>query len=198
MPNLLNLLKRPLTQSLIKNKMSKVSYVTAAISLLVHKPLYIILTGVLAVSLFVLYFVLNNFSVFASIAAISLDPYLLWKVFVNQVDMVWEIAGPISVLVVALVSLLAGLNISLVILRTKKTKVFVGRTNIFGFFGIFGGAFGAACSACNTALIGLLGVSGGLAVFPLRGLEFSLLALVLLVFSLYYISKSMFEMGMTK
>lgn len=191
-------LKRRLTQSLIKNKMSKILRVTAAISLLVHTPTYIILTIVLTVFLFVLYFVLNNFSVFTSIVAISLDPVILWKVFVNQVDMVWEIAGPINVLAVALVSFLAGLNLSLMILRTRTTKVFIGRTNVFGFFGIFGGALGAACSACNTALIGLLGVSGGLTVFPLRGLEFSLLALLLLIFSLYYISKSMFEMGVTK
>lgn len=178
--------------------MSKVYKVTAAIRLLVHKPSYIILTGVLTVFLFVFYFILNNLFVFTSIIAISQDPFLLWKVFVNQVNMVWEIAGPINVLAVALVSFLAGLNLSLVVLRTATTKVFIGRTNVFGFFGIFGGAFGAACSACNTALIALLGVSGGLAVFPLRGLEFSLLALALLIFSLYYISKSMLEMGAIK
>ncbi|MBI2049445.1 hypothetical protein HYT32_00820 [Candidatus Roizmanbacteria bacterium] len=178
--------------------MSKISRVTAATLLLLHKPSYIILTGVLSIFLFVLYFILNNFSVFTSIVAVSSDPAILWKVFVNQVEMVWEIAGPINVLAVALVSFLAGINLSLVVLRTRATKVFVGRTNVFGFFGIFGGAFGAACSACNTALIGLLGVSGGLAIFPLRGLEFSFLALLLLILSLYYISKSMFEMGVIK
>jgi hypothetical protein len=182
----------------MKIKMSKIYHVTAAIILLIHNPLYVILTGVLTVSFFVLYIVINNFSVFASILAITSDSIILWKVFVNQVTMIWEIAGPISVLAVGLVSFLAGLNLSLVVLRTRTTKVFIGRANIFGVFGIFGGAFGAACSACNTALIGFLGISGGLAVFPLRGLEFSLLALILLAFSLYYVSKSMFEMGVTK
>lgn len=112
--------------------------------------------------------------------------------------MVWEIAGPLNVLAVVLVSFLAGLNLSLVILRIRATKVFIGRTNIFGLFGIFGGAFGAACSACSTSLIALLGLSAGLAAFPLRGLEFSLLALALLIFSLYYVSKSLFEMGVIK
>ena len=178
--------------------MSKISIVSSAIGFLIARPSYIILTGVLSVFLFVFYFIINNLAVFTSIFAISQDPYLLWKVFVNQVDMVWEIAGPINVLAVGLVSFLAGLNLSLVVLRTRATKVFIGRTNVFGFLGVFGGAFGAACSACNTALIGLLGISGGLAVFPLRGLEFSLLALVLLIFSIYYVSKSMFEMGVTK
>ena len=178
--------------------MSKVSLITSAIGVLIQRPWYVVLTAVLAAFLFVFYFVVNNFAVFASIFAVSKDPILLWKVFANQVNMVWEIAGPLNVLAVALVSFFAALNISLVVLRTAATKVFIGRTNIFGFFGIFGGAFGAACSACNTALIGLLGISGGLTVFPLRGLEFSLLALVLLIFSIYYVSKSMFEMGVIK
>ncbi len=178
--------------------MNRVAILTAAINLLLHKPSYIILTGVLTVSLFIFYIVINNFSIFTSILAITSDPVILWKVFVNQIEMVWEIAGPVNVLAVVLVSFLAGLNISLVILRTRTTRVFIGRTNVFGFFGIFGGAFGAACSACNSALIGLLGVSGGLAVFPLQGLEFSLLALALIAFSLYFVSKSMREMGVTK
>jgi len=178
--------------------MSKVVILTAAINLLLHKPAYVILTGILAILLFILYIVINSFSVFTSILAITSDPFILWKVFVNQVEMIWEIAGPVNVLAVALVSFLAGLNLSLVVLRTRTTKVFIGRTNVLGFFGIFGGAFGAACSACNTALIGLLGVSGGLAVFPLQGLEFSILALVLIAFSLYFVSKSMREMGVTK
>jgi len=178
--------------------MSKIYLILTALQVLIRKPMYVVLTSILAIFLFVIYIVLNNFPVFASIAAVSLDPVILWKVFANQVTMIWGIAGPVNILAVAFVSLLAGLNLSLIILRTRTTKVFIGRTNVLGFFGIFGGAFGAACSACNTALIGLLGVSGGLAVFPLKGLEFSLLALVLLIFSLYYVSKSMFEMGVTK
>jgi len=175
--------------------MSRVSRVIVAIQLLIHRPSYIILTGVLTVFLFVLYFILNNFSVFTSIIAISLDPVILWKVFINQVEMVWEIAGPINVLAVALVSFFAGLNLSLTVLRVRTTKVIVGRPNVLAFFGSFGGAFGAACAACNTSLIALLGVSGGLAIFPFRGLELSLLALVILLFSLYYTSKSIGEWG---
>ena len=178
--------------------MRRLEVIYKALKIFVQKPAYVVLALILTIFLFILYIVLNNFSVFTSIIAISIDPILLWKVFANQVDIIWVIAGPINVLAVVLVSILAGLNISLTILRTRATKVFIGRPNLLTIFGSFGGAFGAACSACNTSLIALLGVSGGLAVFPLRGLEFSLLAIVLLVFSLYYVSKSMFEMGVTK
>lgn len=172
--------------------------ILAVLRVLFQKPVYIVLASILAIFLFILYIVLNNFPVFTSIVAISLDPYLLFKVFANQVSLIWQIAGPLNVLVVAVVSILAGLNLSLTILRTRATKVFIGRPNLLTLFGSFGGAFGATCSACNTSLIALLGVSGGLAVFPLRGLEFSLLALVLLLFSLYFVSKSIIEMDLIK
>ncbi len=172
--------------------------VLTALKLLLNKPFYLFLSILLGVFLFILYIVLNSFPVFASIATISLDPYLLLKVFANQVILIWNIAGPINILAVAAISILAGLNISLTILRTKATKVFIGRPNLLTLFGSFGGAFGATCSACNTSLVALLGVSGGLAVFPLRGLEFSMLSLVLLILSLYYVSKSMMEIGIIK
>ncbi|HKC14703.1 MAG TPA: hypothetical protein VKC89_01925 [Patescibacteria group bacterium] len=164
-------------------------------SLLVKRPAYIILALFLAIFLFVIYFILNNFPVFTSIARITLDPILLWKVFANQVSLIWEIGGPVNVLAVGAVSILSGLSISLTVFRVRRTKVLVGRANLLTLFGSFGGAFGAACSACNASLIALLGISGGLAIFPFKGLEISILALILLTFSLYYTSKSISEWG---
>lgn len=40
------------------------------------------------------------------------------------------------------------------------------------------GAFGAACPICGAFLLSLLGIAGGLAVFPLQGLELKLLSAV--------------------
>lgn len=174
----------------------RISVVFAALRLLTHKPSYIFFALLLSIFLFVLYIVLNNLPIFMSIARITLDPILLWKVFSNQLSMIWRVAGPINVLAVVIVSLLAGLSFFLTVFRIRRTKVFIGRPNLLSFLGSFGGAFGAACSACNTSLIALLGVSGGLAFFPLRGLEFSILALILLVFSLYYTSRSISEWGL--
>jgi hypothetical protein len=82
-------------------------------------------------------------------------------------------------------------------LRVKRTGVFIGRASLPGFLGTLGGAFAASCSACSTALISLLGISGSLAIFPFGGLEISLLAIILLLVSLYYISKSFAEFGIS-
>lgn len=167
--------------------------ILSALRILFSNPIYLFLALVLSITLFVVYFVVNNLPTFASIAAISIDPFLLWKVFTNQVEMIWEVSGPISVLAVAAVSILAGINLSLTVLRTRRTGVLVGRHSWLGFLGVFGGSMGASCAACQTALISVLLGSGGLALFPFKGLEISLLALIALSASLYYVSKSLVE-----
>lgn len=167
----------------------------AALKLLFFQPFYLFLAIVLSILLFVIYFVLNNFPTFASVAAISLDPSLLWKVFTNQVNMIWEVSGPLNVLAVVAVAVLAGVNISLTIFRVRRTGVLVERRTFLGLLGVFGGSFGAACAACQTALIGLILGSGGLALFPFKGLEISLLAIFILLVSLFYTSKSLVEFG---
>lgn len=166
-----------------------------ALRLLFSQPFYLFLAVVLSILLFVVYFVVNNFPVFASIFAISMDPGLLWKVFTNQVNMIWEVSGPLNVLAVAAVAVLAGVNIALTIFRVRRTGVLVERRTFVGLLGVFGGSFGAACAACQTALIGLILGSGGLALFPFKGLEISILAIAILLVSLFYTSKSLAEFG---
>lgn len=167
----------------------------ASLKILFSQPFYIFLATLISILLFIVYFVVNNFPVFASIFAISMDPGLLWKVFTNQVNMIWEVSGPLNVLAVVAVAVLAGVNISLTVFRVRRAGVLVERRTFLGLLGVFGGSLGAACAACQTALIGLILGSGGLALFPFKGLEISILAIVILLVSLFYTSKSLAEFG---
>lgn len=169
--------------------------VLKSLNLLLKKPSYLLLSIFLAVFLFIIYFVINHLTIF--ISAFNINPGLFWEVFVNQVRIVWLVA-PLNVLAVSSVSLLAGISISLTSIRIKRTKVLIGRVNLFSLLGVSAGSFGATCSACTTSLIAILGVSGGLAVFPLKGLEFLFLATILLLLSLYFTSKSLAENGIVK
>ncbi|NIT03590.1 hypothetical protein GTO10_01480 [Candidatus Saccharibacteria bacterium] len=172
--------------------------VVLALKLLLKSPGYLLLVLVLAAALFVVYFVLNDFSLYSSAFTISSELKFLWEVFANHVSIVAKASGILNVLAVGLVALLGGVNLALTVLRMRKTKVFIGRASFPGFLGTFGGAFAASCSACSTALISLVGLSGGLAILPFEGLEISLLALVLLLISLYLISKSLVEFGLAE
>ncbi|HZS74629.1 MAG TPA: hypothetical protein VFA69_09035, partial [Candidatus Nitrosotalea sp.] len=64
--------------------------------------------------------------------------------------------------------------------------------------GILGGGFASACSACSATLASIMGAAGGLAIFPLKGLEFSLPSIGILVVSMYFISKGLTESGKCK
>lgn len=165
---------------------------------MVRNPLYLILALVLAFVLFVVYFVVNDLALYRSAAAISNRLPFLWKVFANQIEMVWRISGPPNVLAIGAVAGLAGVNISLTVLRVRMTGVFIGKHSLPGFLGLLGGTFAASCSACSTALVALVLGSGGLALLPFKGLEISLAALVLLAVSLYYLSESLAGLGIAR
>jgi len=174
-----------------------VNKILAALKILFKNPAYLFLALVLASVLFLIYFLVNDISLFRSAAAISGSLPFLWKVFANQVSMIARINGWFNVLAIGLVAVLGGINLALTILRVWRTRVFIGRASLMGILGTFGGALAASCSACTSALVSLLGITGGLAIFPFGGLEISLLAIVVLSASLYFASKSLVELGLT-
>lgn len=67
-------------------------------------------------------------------------------------------------------------------LRSAKNS----RTQSINAAGAVVGAFGSACPVCGAFLLSLVGVSGGLAIFPMKGLEFKFLSLALIVLALYF------------
>ena len=85
------------------------------------------------------------------------------------------------VVTVIFISFLAGLNL-VIILRNLS---FTGFTALPG--SVFGIAF-TGCPACTAGVLSIAGFSIGTGIFPLGGLEFNLLALVLLIYSLFYLS----------
>jgi len=81
----------------------------------------------------------------------------------------------------------------MIVYQLRTTRSIGGKKNLAGFGGIFGGAFSSACTACSTTLASIFGVAGGLAIFPLKGLEISLPSIGILVVSMYFISKGLME-----
>ena len=89
-----------------------------------------------------------------------------------------------SITLTALVAVLAGINIALVAynIKTQRNKNMKTGT-------ILGGAltaFTPGCPACTTSLSAVLGIVGGLAIFPLQGLELKLVSIGALTFSIWW------------
>ena len=91
-----------------------------------------------------------------------------------------------SITLTALVAVLAGINIALVAYNIKTQR---NKNMKTGTSAILGGAltaFTPGCPACTTSLSAVLGIVGGLAIFPLQGLELKLVSIGALTFSIWW------------
>ncbi|WP_297472412.1 hypothetical protein [Nitrosopumilus sp.] len=92
----------------------------------------------------------------------------------------------------AVVAILAGVNISLLVYKIKGVRGINLKKS--GGSTVAGSAFAVftpGCPACTTPLIVILGAVGGLAVFPLQGLELKIISVVALLFSIYWVSRGL-------
>jgi len=109
-----------------------------------------------------------------------------------QIDMVVSpgyIAASIGLTFV--VAILGGTNIALVVYNIKTQKTMNLKKG--GTSAIFGGALAAftpGCPACTTSLTAVLGIVGGLAIFPLQGLELKFVSIAALSFSIWWAMRS--------
>lgn len=87
-----------------------------------------------------------------------------------------------------IISVLTGLNIAL-LLRVFKNLAFQKAQMAFGMGSIFGLA-GSGCASCGLPVLGLLGLSSSVVNLPFKGLEISVLSILMLVFSFIYLYKS--------
>lgn len=154
-------------------------------------PKYAFLVLLLSAILFFIFIFLNNIPLFVSAFEITQNLGTLTKVFLNAVDMILDIGGVAVFGSVVAVSILGGLSITLISYKMVTTRKLSASHGLLNFSGIFGGALSSACAACSTALISIIGVAGGLAIFPLKGLELSLISIAVLLMSLYFISKNL-------
>jgi hypothetical protein len=92
-----------------------------------------------------------------------------------------------SITLTAIVAVLAGINIALVAYNIKTQRNKNLKKN--GTGAILGGAltaFTPGCPACTTSLSAVLGIVGGLAIFPLQGLELKIVSIGALTFSIWW------------
>ena len=171
----------------IKNKLS---LILDSFKILVDKKAYLLLAALLSIGLFFFFLFIINIPLFLTAINFAVNPLLLFKIFSNIMNTIINASGHAALVSFALVTILAGINISLLAFKYRLMKS-SGATPLLSFGGIFGGGLAAGCPSCSISLLSLFGISGGLALLPLRGIEFSILGIIALLFSIYYISKSL-------
>jgi len=91
-----------------------------------------------------------------------------------------------------IISLLAGVNVSLLIYYLRR-RVRLQRESGVSIGGVVLGMLGVGCSACGSivlsSLLGLATATVFLSFLPLKGTEFALFSIGLLLWSIYYTAK---------
>ncbi|MEK6926237.1 MAG: hypothetical protein AABW50_03080 [Nanoarchaeota archaeon] len=81
----------------------------------------------------------------------------------------------------------------LIVYKSKLGLRGTGRFSIFGGIGVFLGALIPGCAACGIGLVSFLGLGAGFLTFlPYDGLELSILAILILGFSITKITREMY------
>ena len=92
----------------------------------------------------------------------------------------------------AVIAALAGINVALVVYKNYSSKQMnLKKTSGSTLLGGGLAVFTPGCPACTTPLIVILGAVGGLAIFPLQGLELKLISVAALAFATYWISRGL-------
>ena len=89
-----------------------------------------------------------------------------------------------------IVAILGGINIALVAYNIKTQRMNLQKGGTSAIFGGALAAFTPGCPACTTSLTAVLGIVGGLAIFPLQGLELKFISIAALSFSIWWAMRS--------
>ena len=106
-----------------------------------------------------------------------------------------DISSSISLI---LISILLGILVSLILYRIKMNIPIEKKISFFGGAGIFLAAFVPGCVACGIGLIPVLGLSAGILYsLPFKGLELSILSILILSFAIFKITKNFYTCNLS-
>jgi len=154
---------------------------------------YIIIAIITAFLLLLLAIWLPNLS-FLKHVAVS-DSYS----FGNKAAIFWSYFGflgtnftPLTRTFTIVISLLSGINVAMLVFYLKN-RIKLERSAGVGILGVITGLLGVGCASCGSVLLSsFIGLSASAAFtgfLPLRGAEFSIIGMLILLVSIYLIAK---------
>lgn len=91
------------------------------------------------------------------------------------------------------IAVLFGMNLAMVTYFVKRNRALGREEMAAGAGGVISGIFGVGCATCGsllaTSILSLVGAGGAIALLPLKGGEFNVLSIALLITSIYFIAR---------
>lgn len=157
-------------------------------------PAYATLAGLAAVSALSLFVFSQNIALVSFALTGSLPLGARLTILLELYPFVGTSFSPLTGLALLAVSVLTGVNIALVAYHVREHGLSLDRSG-GSAVGVALGVLGAGCAACGSAILvgvlSLVGAAGLVTALPLEGLEFSLLAGIVLVLSTYWLAEGM-------
>ena len=98
-----------------------------------------------------------------------------------------------SFISIIILSFLTGILFSLVIYKVNLRRKSSSKIGALSFTGMFLGIFALGCTACGLGLVAFFGLAASFATLPFKGLEISILAMVILTISILRFSYTLFD-----
>ncbi len=111
-----------------------------------------------------------------------------WNLLVALLAGMWTGMSRLSLVLLVIVALLTGANLTLVAQRLNSLRAAGGLRLVVGGSSLLG-ILGSGCATCGLPILAFLGLSGAIVYLPSRGIELSVIAIALLSFSLYVLLK---------
>lgn len=112
-----------------------------------------------------------------------------WNLLIALMAGMWTAMSHLSLVFLVMLAVLTGANLTLTVQRLRTLRS-TGRIHFAVGGSSLLGIIGSGCASCGLPILALLGLSGSAFYLPFRGLELSVIAIMLLLFSLYIIIKS--------
>ena len=146
---------------------------------------YVFIAIIIAILFYALNVLIANYKTIASFY-ISLRFLGTIKFFLILMFSFYNLILFSSFISLVIISILLGMLFSLISYRINILKQAKGKLGLFATLGIFLGALAPGCAACGLGLASTLGLSAiFLAFLPLKGLELSFLAIIILTIAIF-------------
>lgn len=164
---------------------------TRTIRLVLGIPTYSLLTLLASIGSLSVFVLSRNLNLFIDVIVLGdLSLMTRFSVLVGLYPLVGNAYALSSALLLVVTALLVGIDIALITYHLQINGLTI-REGTGGVSGVVLGTLGAGCAACGSAvlagLFSLVGAGSALTLLPLDGLEFTLIALVVLVLSIHWI-----------
>lgn len=146
-------------------------------------------TFLIALLYIILTIYLMNFTLVKNTLFMSFPLFYKVRLLLALLEGMWTAMSFSSLLLLFLIALLTGANLTLLyntittLKKFDKLQIVVGGNSLLGIIG-------SGCAACGLPLVSLFGLSGSLIFLPFHGRELSYISLILLSVSFYLLIKN--------